>query len=764
MIPASARTGRSKPSSTTLHLPGKAPKLHKLALIHGTKWAIKRRGTRITPFVMGMTWLLTPFAMYVFDPLILLICGACLTWLVWLTQRQVVNPAADNDIAERQASQWAWRSALVPAAGTVYLEWALWAHANNQPVYTRAHFILYALGCTALWTFLFTTGYVSAKRLREQLTRTWGIRTVGTVLEGSRIVTRRRTTHGEEVDLDVTDVQGLPSGLLSAQAKEDIAVRHKIPVERVQIRRNPKDASKVTVQITHKSPWKGEVEHPLHAKGYTLGIPGDRSIRMPAIVGVDPTEHDEAKRVITKELFTGDGAQHILIVAGTGGGKTNLINNLVEHGTDCYDCDVVMMDVTKAIDASVWRWACLRVHLGPDALEAAIVELESAVNLIKARSEKRRNAIKKTAVFQPTKTDRDLLIILDEADQVLVEAPRHLKTRAQSAVKYILSKGRSEGVHLIIAAQRGTLDYLGKGDVKANSFTRIVLGVSQTSEMSWALPGWEGRGIPDMATYGEGAAGVFVLAEPRSFRTGRSCALYNSELIEAIAMDRVRPEHLDELVRYFHQLVDEGHSLPVLAGGRWADTLATTGLPPLPTAPVATGPARGDVVRLDPAFFGADRSNVVQLPAYGTPPAGPVRSASAAAAVEEMQTQTSRAVAYTAHLADQAHGRGPVALEDLVVARRSRVDALGAGTGTITGLVVDVPTEVRRYALALAGRSGIRGFSRAELEQGLTQVVDRMPSSRYVQAWLRVMCEDGDLALFGKSRAQRYRLPRQAAS
>ena len=112
--------------------------------------------------------------------------------------------------------------------------------------------------------------------------------------------------------------------------------------------------------------------------------------------------------------------------------------------------------------------------------------------------------------------------------------------RAQQAVKYILSKGRSEGVGIIIAAQRGTLDYLGRGDVKANSYTRIVLGVAQTGEMHWALPGWDNRGIPDMSTYGEGAPGVFVLAEPRTHRTGRAFALYDTELVQGIAMDRDR--------------------------------------------------------------------------------------------------------------------------------------------------------------------------------------------------------------------------------
>jgi hypothetical protein len=121
------------------------------------------------------------------------------------------------------------------------------------------------------------------------------------------------------------------------------------------------------------------------------------------------------------------------------------------------------------------------------------------------------------------------------------------------------------------------------------------------------------------------------------------------------------------------------------------------------------------------------------------------------AAVDAMLRQTDRTTALTRHLADEAAKRGGVPL-----------DALIAAKGGVP--LPAVPAEVRAYVRALAQRAGAVGFSRAELETGLPQVVDVVPSTRWVQGVLRALVNDGELAEVGRGRAQRYRLPSRRAA
>lgn len=1170
-----------------------------LGVAGAAMWAAKRRSTRVTPFIMGGTWCLTPLAMWAFSWWFTALIGALATFLVWLTQRQVKDAMVDKRVQERRAQQWAWRTAVVPAAGTLYLELVMWMHATGLDVVNLQMVAGYIVGCVSLWVFLFTADRVGFKRLREQVERAWAFRTLGTILEGSKLVSRRNNVHGEDLTIDVRGTGKLSPELVgNAAVKAEIAARHEIPIERVQIL-PAAHPGQVRARISHSNPWAGEIIHPL-SPTYTIGNPGDRSILQPVIIGIDPTEHDLKKRIITYALYDTGGARHLLLVAGTGGGKmlaldtplptpsgwttmgevkdgdlifdetgapatvvkahpithgkptyevefddgsvivacgehlwststraqrratsperigsrgttyysaeqtahlstvvdgvlaepdrqvsmgeirslveptislivsasilreigsdgkivitvpyrdgtrprtvpsyslhqfvkvlqarltkvrmserfvprdgtsvvstaqiratlrttighanhsivvtkalqypeaslpidpylfgcwlgdgssatghitsvdreildafdaaghptklhqgtrgigyglgggftaglraagmtltpgckhipevylhasieqrrallaglldtdghcntrgqvefavthkpladgflelalglghkatmtsrtvsatngtpgktstaymvkfmpgeespfrlprkverhrapvarsaagrryivdvrpvesvpmrcltvdspsrlylagrtcipthnTTLVNSIVEHVTDCSDAEVIMCDVTKGTAANAWRWACLRVHVGPAALPAVVSELEAAVSLINARSEARRQGRVKSASHAPTAKEPARVIILDEADQVLVEAKGQLKTRAQAAVKYILSKGRELGVVIIVMAQRGTLDYLGKGDVKANTGARIVLGVTQTSEMHWALPGWEARGIPDMSTYGEGSDGVFVLALPgRGHRTGRAPAMYDLELLEAISMDRVLPQHVDELVRMFYELADDGETVPVLAGGRWAKALASGELPPMPA--IERAPEPGDVL----ARVTLGRPNEPSAPTPGDP--APVDASwwegadgseapLTAGAAEEMLTAASRAATETADAAREARDRGAVPLGELIAYR--------------TPGRIAVPQDVADYAVRLGEASGGDGFSRRDLAYGMPSVLGRVPSQRWLQEVTGALVRDGLLVPMGKGPSTRYRAARQPA-
>lgn len=709
----------------------------------GHMW--RRRATRITPVLMVLAWFPgVQLAMYLVSPWATAVVGVCLTWLVWLTQRQVRDGMVDRSTEERRAAQWAWRTSVVPAAGALFFMYCRAARALQLDVWELrvlgrtilgglgwTTLLLYFVGCVTLWTFLFMADRVGMLRLREQIRKVWLYRAAGTAYEGTRVKSRKRTEHGEEIVLDASRSPSTPAELVKPEAKESLAVKHQIPVARVQAHRNSRNAAEVVVRIDHTNPWAKEIAHPLHPTYLAAdGEPGSRSIFDPIPIGVDPTEHDERKRVITKTLYSQEGGQHILVIAGTGGGKTTVVNNVVEHVSDCHDANVTMMDVTKAIHADAWQSACRRVHCGPDSRLAVVQELEAGVALIDARSASRRGSLVKQETFQPTGENRVEVYVLDEADQVLADGPPNLRARAQAAVKYVLSKGRSEGVILIVIAQRGTLDYLGKGDVQANSFTRIVLGISRTSEMLWAVPGWQERGIPDMSTFGEGAKGVFVLVEPQSFRTGRAFALYSAELIQAIAWDRCRPERVDALLRLFHRYADEGLDIPVLTGGRWHRQIAA-GLPDAPPAPEP-----------EPEVDGLAR-----VPAYGTPPpAVDEPETGLDAALDRMAVAVDSAADRALLAAEQAQARGAVPLSALVAARASE------DTTEARGVVVS--PEVRRLALTL-GRSE-RGFSRAWFrEQAL--MIGAPQSDSWATKALAVLVADGDLEAIGRGPATRYR-------
>lgn len=725
-----------------------------LVMLHMARWVWGRRGTRLTPALLVLAYLPgTPLAAFVFNWWAIVIVGGCVSGLVWLTQRQIQDVAVDDDISEKLASQWSARSTVAVLACTAYLEvihlghvfyggWWPFVSWDAFVVLTVADFVVGSL----LWAFLFTTGHVTTRRLAVQVQRTWLARVVGTALEGSKVLVRRRTPFGERMRIDASQVRGLPSQLLGAAARESIAVRHRVPIERVQVRRDPSgDASQLVVEINHSNPWAGEVVHPLYP-----GFRADqaRSILDPIILGADPTEHSEQARWIRFPIYTREGGRHILVLATTGGGKSGFVNVIVEHVTGCRDAEMVMMDASKGHDAWRWRWACKRVHVGEEALGAIVAELESAVNLIRARAQARRLEMAMSASFTPSEQDKALLLVLDEADIVLGNDTKGpLAERARAAVKFILSKGRSEGVVLLLCAQRGTLDYLGRGDAKANASYRVLLRVAQTSETTFAFPDWRARGVPDMASYGEGRSGVFALVGPdigtNGWRTGRACALYDHEIVEAIAMDRCRPEHRAAMLVRLHQIAQAGHPLPLLAGGYWARYLADHDhhLPPLPdlsTHQLAPGP----IVHL------AAQAPPAPIPGYGTPGSLPddVTDVEPPAGY-----QASEAVVTTARLATASRRRGPVSIADLIA-------AAGGAVG------VSLPPEVLQVVRALGERHGLAGFTRADLEGALSLVSPTAAkSSRWTQGVLRHLVEDGVLEAVGGGRGTRYRKPVRAA-
>jgi hypothetical protein len=112
---------------------------------------------------------------------------------------------------------------------------------------------------------------------------------------------------------------------------------------------------------------------------------------------------------------------------------------------------------------------------------------------------------------------------LDEASAAIGFSGDRKMQQMQKLVNEIFQRGAKAGVIIATASQRGTSSHTGSRDPHANAGNKILLRVASTSEMGHVLPDWQGAGIPDMSTYGQGGAGVVCVVEPdMSWSAGRS--------------------------------------------------------------------------------------------------------------------------------------------------------------------------------------------------------------------------------------------------
>ena len=114
--------------------------------------------------------------------------------------------------------------------------------------------------------------------------------------------------------------------------------------------------------------------------------------------------------------------------------------------------------------------------------------------------------------------------------------------KAREQVAEILRGGRSAGVGLAYAGQRGVVQYTGSKDMHANAGNKIVLRINQPAEMNNILPGWELDGMPDMYYLRPRRKGVALVVGPDgSWRAGRIGDLHDLDAVADLARRRGRP-------------------------------------------------------------------------------------------------------------------------------------------------------------------------------------------------------------------------------
>jgi hypothetical protein len=519
-------------------------KLRHVAVLRSGQWMGRRANTRVPAFLMIVGYPAT-LVIVLFSPLVVTGVGLLAALVVWhVSYRSVVRPGEHATKARMSvAADWATRvTALLPA----YLVWVLLVRWHTDPgigglsgfarrvkalfstVFDGRWFLGYATASVLAWLLIFRAPHVvSRHHARKEAEGSPFTADLG--FEGAKVLSKKATRVGERYVISIARTGKAVSEFLSAATKEKLAAKFSLPASRVIVSPVATNAGHLEVAIRRSDPWADELTHP--------GAPAfkrhRRKIGQPIVLGMEP----EDGTVLKLSLATKEGGQHIVVIAGSGGGKTTLINSVLEHLTDCADTDVAMIDVTKGKDGRAWSPAVAEAHMGPEATGAALECLERHCRLIETRAASNRNAVWKAGT-KPA--DRAKVIIFDEASALLASTDRSVSERAKAAVSYIIGKGRSEMVILIVMSQRGVLAHLGTGDVAANTFTKIMLGVSKRGEMLHVIPDWQDQGMPDMSTYGEGKKGI-VLISPvgQRWSAGRTWNLSDLDTIRRIAADRV---------------------------------------------------------------------------------------------------------------------------------------------------------------------------------------------------------------------------------
>lgn len=192
------------------------------------------------------------------------------------------------------------------------------------------------------------------------------------------------------------------------------------------------------------------------------------------------------------------------IVGIKGAGKTVLLSNISERVTKAGDALLIRINISIKGDAerTLWGPACHLTALGPREKGRALKVLRVLAGIVEWRSRQP----KITANWVPSPGDPQLILVIDEIDPLTeIQACREV-------LKHLSSKGREFGVTTVRAGQRGTAEWTGGGDVRANDDVFCLGKVNRGAEAMHAA-GEIGLQLPNMAEYGEGRDGVWAFAE-----------------------------------------------------------------------------------------------------------------------------------------------------------------------------------------------------------------------------------------------------------
>jgi len=349
------------------------------------------------------------------------------------------------------------------------------------------------------WWWLFRHEVVVSARDWRNARTDWLASSHRWGLGGSHLLHHERTRLGERMIANVRGTGKRASQLAHGDVAERIAEERNLPVSRVQVKPH-RLAGRIEISIRELDPWANAITHPVLCEDPEITLAVPCTARKPAEVGQDP----ETGTVLLLPLCDERGGKNISIVGQKGAGKTILLNNASERVTAASDALMIRVNLSIKGLAEARRWgpACHLTAFGRQQQGRALRVLRTVNKIIEWRSQQEYQ----TDVFVPSPEDPLIVVMMDEIDSAAsIPAIRQ-------QLEDIASKGREYGVTLIRAGQRGTAEWTGGGNVRANDDVFCIGMVNRRGEAMHAA-GDLGLAMPDMATYGEGHAGVWVIAE-----------------------------------------------------------------------------------------------------------------------------------------------------------------------------------------------------------------------------------------------------------
>jgi hypothetical protein len=399
-------------------------------------------------------------------------------------------------------------SGAVSAAAGAVPAWL--ATASVTGIFNWNTFLAFSAIGAGSWCSLRYSDVLTTRRGMREAQAEWDTLAAGIkALHGSRMVSRTDSPFGQVFSVDVRGTAAKTADAFPCkQVANEVAALFGLPEGRAVVGKNRKHAGLITVSVRISDPWKDAPVSPA-----MTGQDARRSVLDgPFVLGADP----ETGKPILLTVYDEDGGRHVMVVAGTGGGKTNLFSCVLEQATACDDVLTMAIDLGSGAIPGIWRDA-LDAYAGVDEIDKAIRILQWLDTIMKERTA-RSGGIEHV----PTPTAPMILLVLDEMDAAIGFSGDRKVQQMQKLVNEIFRRGRKAGVVVMIAGQRGVSADTGSRTPHANS-TKILLRVDSTSEIGHVIPDWQGAGVPDMSSYGQGAAGVVcVVNKDKTWQAGRS--------------------------------------------------------------------------------------------------------------------------------------------------------------------------------------------------------------------------------------------------
>lgn len=571
----------------------------------------------------------------------------------------------------------------------------------------------YTSAAVATWSAVTWSDVLTHRRSWRGKRARWETIATAAGLENSRLTAAKDTHTGQRFIVDIRATGKTARQLAGRDLAERIAAVLALPAERVRVTTDKRHAGNIIVTVQTCDPWAAKVTHPALDPAHVA--PRRSVMDAPLVLGTDPDTGND----LDLTVYDDQGGWHTFIVAATGGGKTTCYSNIIEQATGRADVIVWAIDLRKGTIPYFWEPALdatagLDAHGNPE-YDKALKIVAWGAQLIKLRSATSggRNHV-------PTPDDPAVLIVVDEGD-TLLGAGSPIAHKAREFVADIQRGGRSAGVALAFAGQRGVVQYTGSKDTHANSGNKIVLRVQRAAEMNNIIDGWELAGMPDMSTYAPGAAGVALVVGPDStWHAGRVRDLHDLDAVAELARRRGRP------------------------------TAA------LPDDIAAALPGYAERNTLGQA--GDDGADILNLP---TTRAGDRADRSAA---EHRRTGPSAITRLSQELVDRVDARladmpdppaRPTPLSDLLAARA--VVHAAENNDVATNQRIPVPDHIADPILTLLDGRRDAGARRDEI----VATVGRSRSA--VAKWLAIMRDHGLVTATGAGKAARYHLPEHAS-